>query len=69
MSAPGSVSASIFISSLPLKYLRDRRGERRLGDSTDENPLRGGLRIGKVDPEGIDASSSTPLMIFTSIGL
>jgi hypothetical protein len=31
---------------------RDRKGERRLADSTDENPLRGGLRIGKIDPEG-----------------
>jgi hypothetical protein len=31
---------------------KDRRLEERLGDSTDENPLKGGLRIGKKDPEG-----------------
>lgn len=31
---------------------KTRNGSRRLGTSTDEHPLRGGLRIGKVDPEG-----------------
>jgi len=31
---------------------KDRRGQRRLNSASDEHPLRGGLRIGKVDPEG-----------------
>jgi len=31
---------------------KDRQGKARLGDSTDDNPLKGGLRIGKADPEG-----------------
>jgi len=31
---------------------KTRNGARRLGASTDDHPLRGGLRIGKVDPEG-----------------
>jgi len=31
---------------------KTRDGKRRLGDSTDEHPLRGGLRIGKEDEEG-----------------
>jgi len=31
---------------------KERSGKSRLGNSTDENPLLGGLRIGKVDPEG-----------------
>jgi hypothetical protein len=31
---------------------KDRKLQRRLGASSDEDPLKGGLRIGKVDPEG-----------------
>jgi hypothetical protein len=31
---------------------KDRAGVSRLGDSTDDHPLRGGLRIGKKDEEG-----------------
>jgi hypothetical protein len=31
---------------------KDREGKRRLDDATDEEPTKGGLRIGKVDPEG-----------------
>jgi hypothetical protein len=31
---------------------KNRSLTRRLGDSTDQHPLRGGLRIGKVDEEG-----------------
>jgi len=31
---------------------KDRQGNKRLGNSTKEEPLRGGLRIGKQDPEG-----------------
>jgi len=31
---------------------RDRSGTRRLGNATDTDPTQGGLRIGKIDPEG-----------------
>jgi len=31
---------------------KDRQGNKRLDDATDEEPLKGGLRIGKIDPEG-----------------
>jgi len=31
---------------------KDRTGKHRLGNATDQEPLKGGLRIGKVDPEG-----------------
>eukprot|EP01121_Diplochlamys_sp_Union-15-3_P010204 TRINITY_DN2845_c0_g3_i2.p1 TRINITY_DN2845_c0_g3~~TRINITY_DN2845_c0_g3_i2.p1 ORF type:complete len:349 (+),score=50.49 TRINITY_DN2845_c0_g3_i2:112-1158(+) len=30
---------------------KDRKAQNRLADSTEEHPLRGGLRIGKIDPE------------------
>ena len=32
---------------------RERNGKKRLGNSTDDEPLKGGLRIGKEDPEGL----------------
>jgi hypothetical protein len=32
---------------------KDRSGRTRLGNATDEEPLKGGLRIGKSDPEGM----------------
>jgi len=31
---------------------KDRQGKSRLGNATNEEPLKGGLRIGKEDPEG-----------------
>jgi len=31
---------------------KDREGKKRLDDATDEEPTKGGLRIGKIDPEG-----------------
>jgi hypothetical protein len=31
---------------------KDRDGKKRLGNATDTEPLKGGLRIGKVEPEG-----------------
>jgi len=31
---------------------KDRKGRNRLDNATDEDPLKGGLRIGKEDPEG-----------------
>jgi len=31
---------------------KDRQGKSRLGNATNEQPLKGGLRIGKEDPEG-----------------
>jgi hypothetical protein len=31
---------------------KDRQGQKRLGNATDQEPLKGGLRIGKIDPEG-----------------
>jgi len=31
---------------------KDRQGIKRLDNATDEHPTKGGLRIGKVDPEG-----------------
>jgi len=31
---------------------KDRKLKNRLGNATDDQPLKGGLRIGKVDPEG-----------------
>jgi len=31
---------------------KDRQGNKRLDGATNEEPLKGGLRIGKVDPEG-----------------
>jgi len=31
---------------------KDRQGNKRLDNATDDEPLKGGLRIGKIDPEG-----------------
>jgi hypothetical protein len=36
---------------------KERERDKRLGKSTDDDPLLGGLRIGKVDPEGKSPTS------------
>jgi hypothetical protein len=44
--------AKILIQEVHNTLGKDRNGINRLGNSTDEEPLKGGLRIGKKDPEG-----------------
>lgn len=44
--------AKLLIDNVHDTLGKDRSLKRRLGKSTDDHPLLGGLRIGKVDEEG-----------------
>jgi len=45
-------AADALIESVHNILGKDRSGKFRLGNATDEEPLKAGLRIGKADPEG-----------------
>jgi len=45
-------AADALIQSVHDVLGKDRQGNRRLGKATDQEPTKGGLRIGKVHPEG-----------------
>ncbi|GAQ80141.1 hypothetical protein KFL_000470150 [Klebsormidium nitens] len=44
--------ATILVKTVHDTLGKDRQGRRRLGNATDEEPTRGGLRIGKPHEEG-----------------
>jgi len=48
---------------------KERDRDKRLGNSTEENPLLGGLRIGKTDAEGTQTQvhQSTPRILMALV--